>query len=370
MLAFGTLCAVGCAVTFGPGDYTSASRDEDAAVLVVDAGFDLPEVVSPDGAVSDGKHLLVLAGERDGSDTSTSDMWLAPIDAQGNVGRFATLPPGVIRGPMTTAMLTNDRFFAMRGGSTRLVEHIAFDSGVTGNWRATTAPSPPLGNYGNVFVGKSLLAVGGWDGVSRVDTIQISPFDPLDGGTFGELTPSPTKLPVALRDMQLVTYKDFVYVVGGSSDQPGQSNKVYVARTDPAAGVTDFIATTSIVTPATGQAYAPASPILCAVEISPGRGRLVIAGGDKTDIVLTSAIDEATGTLGSWEVGTKLPGALRGAGCALWNGSLHLIGGLGTSRSDRILRARMTEDGKLGEWELSSGEKLPAPRSSVIAYVY
>jgi hypothetical protein len=373
-ITLGMLGVVGCALTFSPGDYANAPpRDEDAAGGTVD------QVSGPavDGAASDAAsgptiahHLLVIAGERDTPDNLANDVWLAPLDAQGDVGPFALLQPGIFRGTISTTTIAGGRLFVAMRSTPRRVEHIGFDAGVTGTWQDTVAPMPPVTGYGNVFAGTSLLALGGGIGSVRDDGIQISSFD-QDAGTFGELSASPTKLPVPMQSMQLVTYKDFIYVIGGDSKTADQSNKVYVARIDPVAGVSELAATTSIVDPATGQRHSPQSPILCAVEISSGHGRLIIAGGVNTDVVLTSAIDEATGMLGPWEAGANLPNPLRGAGCAFWNGSVHLIGGYVTTyRSDRILRASLSDDGKLGEWSLTPGEKLPGPRSSIVAYVY
>jgi len=171
---------------------------------------------------------------------------------------------------------------------------------------------------------------------------------------------------VGIRDAAVIAYKEFVYVIGGTGAASDQRSKVYVARIDPTAGVGAFVETTRVVNPTTNQPHTPFVPMICA-----GEGRLFIAGGSGSDIVLSSTIDETSGALGPWKAATKLPGALRGAGCAIWDATIHLIGGIGaTSRTDRIIRARFEKDGTLGEWELTSGEKLPAPRSSIIAVTF
>lgn len=374
-----TLAAFGCAVTFGPGDYTGGGADASATdgTTSPDAAPDAP-LVPPDGAPAEPeRRLLVLAGEKDGSDTSANDVWGAPIDAKGDVGTFEYLQPGLFRGALVTANVAAGRLFVASRANGRSVEHAAIDAGLlVSPWQGEKIAAPELPGYGQIFSGSSLLALGGAGDVPdgnggtmfvRDDTIRVTPFD---GGAFGPMNDSATKLPVPIRDMTMVAYKDFIYIVGGDGAAGDQESKVYVARRDPTVGVGAFTETTRVVNPQNDQPHAPASPIVCA-----GEGHLFIAGGTTpsgpTDVVLATTIDENDGSIGQWRALTKLPGPLRGAGCAFWNGTIHLIGGIGaTSRSDRIIRARIAADGTLGEWELSSGQKLPAPRSSVIAVTF
>jgi len=374
-----TLALIGCAVAFGPGDYAAGGAD--AAAL---DGADAPDARTddssalPDGApVAPTRRLLVLAGEKDGNDTATNDVWMAPLAANGDVGTFEYLQPGLFRGSLVTASVVDGRLFVVSRANGRSVQHAAIDAGVlVPPWLGQRVGAPPFGGYGQIFSGSNLLALGGAgtvpldDGGSmfvRDDRIHVSGFD---GGVFGPLAVSDTTLPVPIRDMGMAAYKDFIYVVGGDGSAGDQRSKVYVGRADPVAGVGAFTETSPVINPQTNQPHTPASPIVCA-----DAGRLFIAGGTTsggpTDVVLAATIDEANGSISAWKALTKLPGPLRGAACAVWNDALHIIGGTGaTSRSDRIIRARFAADGTLGEWELSSGEKLPAPRSSVIAVTF
>ncbi|OJY21794.1 MAG: hypothetical protein BGO98_02965 [Myxococcales bacterium 68-20] len=370
-----TLAAVGCAVTFGPGDYTGEPVD----AAVPDAASQ-PDVTSdapidvPDGALPvAGRRLLLIAGEKDGSDIAANDVWTAPIDEKGDVGAFEYLQPAPFRGAAVTANVASGRLFVASRALGRSVEHVAIDGGVlTSGWTGQAVGAPMFAGYSQIFAGSSLLALGGAgdvdDGLGGTilvwdDTIHITPFD---GTSFDGLNASSTRLPVGIRDAAVIAYKEFVYVIGGTGAASDQRSKVYVARIDPTAGVGAFVETTRVVNPTTNQPHTPFVPMICA-----GEGRLFIAGGSGSDIVLSSTIDETSGALGPWKAATKLPGALRGAGCAIWDATIHLIGGIGaTSRTDRIIRARFEKDGTLGEWELTSGEKLPAPRSSIIAVTF
>lgn len=370
-----TLAGIGCAVTFGPGDYTGGGLDAAVAdvPLAPDAITDADAL--QDGApVTSGRRLVVLAGEKDGSETSTNDVWGALIDANGDVGAFEYLQPGLFRGSLVTANVADGRLFVVSRANGRSVEHIVVDRGLlVPPWQGQRVDFPPFNAYGQIFSGSSLLALGGAGTVSdddggsmyvRDDRIHVTRFD---GGAFGPLAVSDTKLPVGMRDMAAAAYKDFIYVVGGDGADDAQESKVYVGRVDSVAGVGELTETSRVINPQNNQPHTPFSPIVCA-----GAGRIFMAGGTSsgglTDIVLSATIDETNGALSAWKAVTKLPGPLRGAGCAIWNDTLHLIGGVGvSSRSDRIIRARFAADGTLGEWELSSGAKLPAARSSVIA---
>ncbi|MBX3263451.1 MAG: hypothetical protein KIS78_01610 [Labilithrix sp.] len=372
-LALAPGVALGCAVTFGPGDYTGGALDGGVTDAPPRSDVALDDARAlPDGAPA-GLRLLVIAGEKDGPETATNDVWLASIDANGDVGPFETLQPALFRGAPVTANVAGGRLFVATRALERSVEHAAIDAGVLlSAWRGQAVDRPPFGGYGQAFSGSSLLAFGGggevtddggspqlvWD-----DAIHVARFE--DGG-FGALEPSTTRLPFGIKDMTMVSYKSFVYLFGGDAASGDQRSKVYVARLDATAGVGAFEETTRVVNPATSQPYTPSSPVLCV-----GDGRFVIAGGTGSDIVLSSAIDETDGALGPWRAVTKLPGALRAAGCVMWNDTVHLVGGYGaTSRTDRIIRARFAADGTLGEWELSSGEKLPEPRSGIIALTF
>jgi hypothetical protein len=376
LLLLGVAAAIGCAVQFQPGDYAGAPPLGEAT----DAGetgsgganADATADAGEDGAASPKKRLLVFAGERDGTNLATSDVWSATIGDSGVAGDWEIFQPGVLRGRILTANVAEGRLFVAMAATERFVQHAAFEAGLRGPWKGTTAPPPPRSGFASVFAGSRLLALGGTNSDTEPydDRIWIAPFD-ADAGAFAPLVESSTRLPHGMQAMRTVTYKDFVYLIGGMSAEAGQANRVYVARIDAMNGVGPVTATQSIVNPATGGAYTPIAPILCAVEGASGKGLMIVAGGVNNDVVLTSTIDEATGMLGPWEPAPRLPGPLRDAGCAVYAGFLHLIGGYATtSRTDRILRAPIGPDGKLGDWDISSGERLPAARSSIFAHVY
>ena len=210
--ALAMLAAFGCAVTFGPADYTGSGADASVdAAPAEDVVSDEPATL-PDGApVTPARHVLVLAGEKDGAETSTNDVWVAPLTPSGDVGKFEFLQPGLFRGALVTANVAAGRLFVASRANGRSVEHAAIDAGLLASpWEGAKVDAPMFPGYGQIFSGSSLLALGGAgtvtedDGGStfvRDDAIRILPFD---AGAFGPLAASPTKLPVPIRDMAMV----------------------------------------------------------------------------------------------------------------------------------------------------------------------
>jgi hypothetical protein len=361
--------APSCALTFSPGDYVGVGRGDAAG----------ERYVAADGRPGPaGANLYVLAGARDptvdiaGVPTDMSDVWLGSIDAKGNVHGWTYAQPAPYRGAAYPFTVIDDRLYVVGyPNGIRSVEFADFKSGLNATWRGVKVDKPPYSDgYAEVFAGSSLLGLGGGaqvpaDGggseLRRDDGVYVIHFDAT--GAFQPSVKSSTTLPAPLRYMSMLAYKTFVYMIGGEGEA---GSLVHVARSDPTAGVAPFVATTEIVNPVTTQSYSPPGPILCAAD-----GRFWIIGGTNTDIVLGSAINEGDGSLGPWKAETKLPGPLRDAGCFILGGALYLVGGIGpTSRTDSILRAPINADGSLGDWDANTGDKLPAPRSSIVAIPY
>src|SRR5438045_3408041 len=89
---------IGCAITFAPGDFGGGDAGPVPPAPVADAGLDQH---APDEAGSGPrtKHVLVLAGERDGADPPASDVWVFAVTPDGTAGAFSSLPQAYFRGP-------------------------------------------------------------------------------------------------------------------------------------------------------------------------------------------------------------------------------------------------------------------------------
>jgi hypothetical protein len=348
---------VGCALAFAPGDHAGAP----AAAVDASEEPTSPPPPPPGGAA--GKHLLVIAGERDGADPAASDVWLAAVDGDGELSPFEPLAPGLFRGVPTSVTVAAGRLFVSLRAPPRRVQHRVFDPAVpAATWAGALAPAPPLTGSADVFSGTTLLALGGSSDGGLDDGVRASAFDAA-AGSFAPLVPLATKLPVAVVDARVVTHGDWVYVFAGdgAGDAAG-GDRVFVARRDAAGGLSAFAATTGLAD-GSGQPHTTAGAALCA-----GEGRVVVAGAG--DAALASAVDEATGQLRAWTRLPALPGAVRSAGCAVVNGSVLVLGGIADgSRTGRILRGRIVAGGTVARWE-PAATSLPAARSGVAAYVY
>jgi len=375
--------AVGCALTFSPGDYggNAVANGDPVGDSGPAPGADAD--VMGDGAVTPTEagpaaptlHVLVVAGERDGSDTATSDVWSAPIDDAGELGAFTYLPSGPVRGLRSAATIADGRLLvATKTNTDRVVESAAFDGGTQLTWGTSLVANAPTAAFGQFFASSTFVAAGGYR-TSNVDagmggTVTVTTYDQSfflsapDAGAYPKtISTVPSKLPVGLRDPSIVTSKNLVFVWGDGADAT-QRSKLYVGKVDPVTGATEITERGTITDPQAGKAHTPTTPIACA-----GEGHLFIAGGN-SDVVITATIDETSGTVGTWKAGPKLPSMLKGAGCAVWRGSLHLLGGTaGATRTDAILSSTVAADGTMGAW-VTSRRTLLSPRSNVFALTY
>ncbi|MBX3232766.1 MAG: hypothetical protein KIT84_43595 [Labilithrix sp.] len=378
--------AVGCALTYAPGDYGGAAPpaapDASApadATPSVDADGDVVTPPIEAGPARPALHLLVVAGERDGADTATSDVWSAPIDERGELGELTVLPPGPVRGPRSAIAIADGHLLvATKTNADRVVERAPFDGGSSFSWQTSVVANPSPTAFGQLFAGSAFVAAGGYTTSTEYDpegfpytvTTQSTGvhLSRPDAGVYPKaLEASSTKLPTGLHDITFVTYGGLVFF-WGDGDAATQRSRIFAARVDPATGLGAIVPLPDPITnPQAGKAHTPATPIACA-----GEGHLFILGGDKSDVTVTATIDELNATLGPWKAGPPLPTTLKGAGCAVWNGRVHVLGGLaGASnvRSDRIYSATVAADGTMGAW-VASPRTLPGPRSNVFALTY
>lgn len=375
----GTLKIMGCAITFSPGDYGGAALEGGPVIDAfvppnVDASTTADGAVTPNdgGPTPPALHVLVIAGEREGADPATSDVWSAPVDATGELGPFTYLPSGPVRGPRFAATIADGRLLvATKTASDRVVESADFDGGTQLTWRTSVIANPPAPDFGQFFAGAALVAAGGFlqgeDETTYVRDFFVS--TPSAGVYPKAVTTVAAKLPVGLQGASIVTSKSLVFFWGAGAD-PNQRAKIYSGKIDPATGATDIADRGVIMNPQAGKPHTPTTPFACA-----GEGHLFIMGGS-TDVVLSATIDETTGAVGAWKTGPNLPGILRGAGCAVWNGKVHVFGGATGGAagsivlySNKIISSTVAADGTMSPW-VTSPRTLLAPRSNLFVLTY
>lgn len=378
---------LGCTLAFSPGDYGGGAV---ANGPPLDGGGTSDATVTGDAMVTptieagpppSSLHLLVIAGEREGAEPATSDVWSAAIDDAGEVGAFTYLPSGPVRGARFAATIADGRLLvATKTNVDRVVESADFDGGTQLFWRTSLVANPTTLSFGQYFAGSTFFAAGGYSTHDEDDgnggTVTVTDYGqgffastPSAGLYPKALTTTTAKLPVGLHNVSVVTSKNLVFFWGDGAD-PNQRGKLYSGTIDPVTGATAITDRGTITDPQAGKAHTPTTPIACA-----GEGHLFIAGGN-SDVVLTATIDETTGAVGSWKAGPKLPSILRGSGCAVWKGAVHILGGAtggsaGTIvvQSSRIISSTVAADGTMGAW-VTSPRTLLAPRSNLFALTY
>jgi hypothetical protein len=368
--------AIGCGLTFSPGDYSAPAESVDGAAIVPETGpaSDAPQTPDETGPPAPSLHLLLFAGAKDTG--GANDVWVATVNDAGDLGPFGYLQSTPLLQPFQAFGLADGKLLSVvQGNKVRVVQSADFDGGITSTWATTTVANAPTSGYGSFFAKASVVVVGGQtseevdDGTGTGGTVTVTTNHPelyvskpaADGGyPAPNNVTSPTKLPVGLFNVTTVIYKDFVYL-WGSGDKTTQG-KTFVGKVDEAAGLSSVTETTPIV----AQGATPTSAMACA-----GEGRLFVVNGDAA---MSADITEASGALGAWKTGAVLPSARTAAGCAVIKGWLYLFGGRlisdsGSKLTNEILRSKIGPDGTLAKWE-TTAQTLLGARANVFVLTY
>lgn len=377
--------AVGCGLTFSPGDYAEpatpspAQPDGSSGGGAGDGGG--PGDAGTDSAVTEAgaavsAHVLLFAGRKDDA-TETNDVWSVPVNDRGELGTFTYEPSTpLLKSVQAVGLAGGHVLAASQGTSSRVVQSADFDGGLRSVWTSAVVASPSPSAYGSFFARTSLVVVGGRttetvdDGMGGTTTVTVTHPELLVSRASGTQYAPPNnvastvKLPVGLYDPTIAIYKDFAYLQG-RGDAGDQASKVYMGRVDETLGLASVTAASSLVG-GDGKPYGPIGPITCA-----GAGRLYVVGGEGATTTLGAPIDEATGALGAWKTGPNLPVARDRGACVVVGKHLYVFGGrlTGAGSTAQVLRSTIAPDGALGEWE-TMAQALPAARANVFALTY
>lgn len=389
------LASTRCGLLGSPGGYSSGGEDPGDASVEGSTTGDGPVtsdvVVLPDGHVVPGSigTLALVAGEREPTSPEddpawSADAWSGILDAAGHVASWRIEKSAPIVGSFDSAGLVGNKWvmvnfgFGLSGGRGTALQQTSWVPGIAGDWRAATAGGAPggLAETTRAFFGTRLAYVGGTRTVA------------VDGGTNTFFT---TEVHVAVVDttknelgasadtgVQLVRPRSRagvvfagtnVYVVGGRAPG-GLTASVEMAKVDVGAGTVQAFAEQ----PSLKDAAVEHKVFLPSLVVE--GGYLWVAGGrtngtnNPTDIVVSSAIDAATGALGDFQSVTKLPKPLHDPAFLGFKGRLYVAGGVTpTGRSDEVYSAAIGANGTLGAWETTNA-KLPGPRSDFAALAY
>lgn len=168
-----------------------------------------------------------------------------------------------------------------------------------------------------------------------------------------------TTLPATVYGHTMVTYNNYVYVMGGNT--AGPTTTVRYAALNADGSVSSWQNGTALPTAAmsaTATLY---------------NGYVYVMGGDPSggaalDNVYYSKLN-ADGSLGAWQTGPSLPAALRFPDAISHNGYIYVLGGdIVSGSSSAVYYAPLNANGSIGSWQTTTA--LPGQRAAGTAVVH
>ncbi len=215
------------------------------------------------------------------------------------------------------------------------------------NWITGTALPAPLYSVKSIVTKNRVYLIGGANStVGSVSTVYTAPIN--SDGTLGNWVAG-TSLPGVMAHSSIIITKNRVYLLGGWN-----TNAVYTASVNSDGTLGTW--TTGTALPGI---FDDSSVIVTKNRVYLLGGRHG-NGGVWYNIVYTSVIS-SDGTLGSWIIGTSLPGILASSQAIVTNNRVYLVGGAiaGTTSVSTVYTAPINPDGTLGSWTI--GTSLPGP---------
>ena len=211
-----------------------------------------------------------------------------------------------------------------------------------GTWTASTS-LPTTVSFSQAIVTKNrVYLLGGWIYDNHSSTVCTAPINP--DGTLGAWTTS-TYLPSTVDYSQAIVTKNRVYLLGGHANG-SSSSAVYTAPINQ----DGTLGTWTIGTSLPGAVYASQAIVT--------KNRVYLMGGIINDTssstVYTAPIND-DGTLGAWTTSTSLPGTVSSSQAIVTKNRVYLLSG---SQSANVYTAPIHPDGTLGTWTTST--PLPA----------
>lgn len=293
--AFGTVSTGSSAYVGLPWrEQSSFNFDANSSTATWSAGTNLPVALWWSAAAVTKNRAFLMGGVLSNL-TYTSNMYTAPINADGSLGAWTasgTLPSArcghlvvasktrlyLIGGALNASTFTANVYYATINAD-----------GTLGAW--TAAPSLPAAQCGmaTVMTKNRIYVMGGMQAGGYVNSVYSAPVD--DAGVIGTWV-TETSLPGILHGSQAIVTKNRVYMLGGATSYSTHVNTVY-----------------------------------------------------------TAPINE-DGTIGAWTTGTSLPANIAFAQAITTKNQVYLIGGAGSSSGayPSVYIAPINADGTLGTW--------------------
>ncbi|CAN5924260.1 hypothetical protein BH11MYX4_BH11MYX4_50280 [soil metagenome] len=384
-----------CGLLGAPGGYSGAGEDPGDAQPDASSLGDGPStpdaLVLPDGNVPGSIGTITLmAGERDPTSADddpawSADAWSGILDANGAVASWRIEKSAPLVGSFDSAALIGNKWvminvgFGLNGARGTAIQQTSWIPGIAGDWKAGRANGAPggLDETTRAFFGAHLGYVGGTrtvavDGGTNTfftNEVHVADVD-TTANALGASSDTGVQLLHARSRAGVLLAGTSFFVAGGRAPVAGGiTASVERSKVDLGAGT--FEAFTDQPPMKDGAAeHKVFHPALVAAD-----GYLWVSGGRTngasapTDVVLSSAIDPATGALGEFQSATKLPKPLHDHAFVAFKGRLYVAGGVtGMGRSDEVYSAAIGAGGTLGAWEPNA--KLPGARSDFVALTY
>ena len=233
---------------------------------------------------------------------------------------------------------------------------------IDGNKDASkTGPTGSADNGSGLYLGKYGTGPGAWF-KGMLDEVKIYNYARTAAQVASDATIGVWKttkaLPVPVATHAVVSYKDYIYVIGGTTktgSPPSGNSDVYYAKVSSSGTISSWSKTSSPGGNWHNLDAAVHGNVIFAAGGSNGYGAL--------SKVMYSEINTSTGALGTWKSGQSLPSAQENAALAAYNGYLYAIGGRDASSTKlkKCLYAAIGSGGILGSWK--SCTSLPAVTS-------
>jgi hypothetical protein len=223
----------------------------------------------------------------------------------------------------------------------------------------------PLGAMTGLFTGNYVYSFGGSkDGTQVTSTVLFAPINATGSlGAWATTTP----LPTATAEHAGAFYNNYVYVLGGAPFF--STSTVFFAPINATGSIGAWATTTPLPAPGLKRLGAAAY-----------NGYLYSFGGtyDGTAGTATSSVFyariNATGSIGSWQLGPRLPTTLMNHSAQIDNGIAYGISGTADGgATSSVLFASVHSDGSLGRWSRTSPMNQFKVNSSIAVqngYVY
>jgi len=228
------------------------------------------------------------------------------------------------------------------------------NNGAISSWWRTLDLPIPLTLFTAVVYNDRLYVLGGWTGsycVSEVYTTQIR----SDGSLVGWINATP--LPQGLAGLSVVLLQNRLYVLGGNCES-GNFRDVYSTLINPDGSLGAWIETTPL---PEARSYANAFVYENAIYLM--GGSRVRGDGQTIQDTIYRAVPHADGTLGTWELVSRLPRPLCCFASVLDEAAseVHILGGWDNTDQAQATTyaAAIRNDGTLGPW--SEEVDLPSP---------